>query len=55
MNKFLDTYGIIDTEYENINSWVLRKDRIKIADRGSYLLVIETDNLIPKEENKNKI
>lgn len=51
MNKFLDMYGIIDTEYEAINSWVLRKDRIKIADRGSYLLVIETDNL----ENLNKI
>jgi hypothetical protein len=54
MNKFLDTYGIIDTEYEAINSWVLKKDRIKIADRGSYLLVIETDNLTSKEETKTK-
>lgn len=41
-NQFLDMYGIIDEEYEKVNYWVLKKDRIKIKDPGSYLLVVDT-------------
>lgn len=42
-NDFLDQYGIIDEQYEAINSWVLRKDRKIIQEPGSYLLVIDTE------------
>lgn len=50
LNNFLDKYGIIDSEYEKINSWVLRKDRAVVPNAGSYLLVIDTADNKPIEK-----
>lgn len=50
LNNFLDKYGIIDSEYEKVNSWVLRKDRMVVPNAGSYLLVIDTAESKPAEK-----
>ena len=41
-NTFMDTYGVIDKNYEDASSWVLRKDRTPAANAGSWLLVFDS-------------
>lgn len=45
-NKFLDLYGIIDKNYEEVKYWALSKNRTPAAQAGSWLLVFDTTNKI---------
>ncbi len=42
LNQFLDKYGILDSNFEAVNYWALRKDRTPAQMAGSLTLVIET-------------
>lgn len=47
LNRFLDTYAILDSNYEQWaktkrDSWLLRKDRTPVAYPGKYLIVGES-------------
>ena len=44
LNRFLDTYAILDSNYEDwaktrSDSWLLKKDRMPVAYPGKYLIV----------------
>lgn len=41
-NKFLDSYGIIDKNYEEVKYWALNKNRTPASEAGSWLLVFDT-------------
>lgn len=51
LNRFIDRYGILDADYaaalaRGERPWVLRDDRMPVADPGRYLVVIDT--AVPK-------
>ena len=47
LNHFIDRYGLIDADYEQVAQhgrllWVLRGDRTPVATPGRYLVVVDT-------------
>lgn len=47
LNRFIDQYGLIDADYEQVVQrgrlpWVLRGDRTPVATPGRYLVVVDT-------------
>ena len=47
LNRFIDQYGLIDADYEQVAQhgrllWVLRGDRTPVATPGRYLVVVDT-------------
>jgi hypothetical protein len=47
LNRFIDRYGLIDADYEQVAQhgrllWVLRGDRTPVATPGRYLMVVDT-------------
>lgn len=39
LNEFLDFFGLIDSDYEKQNHWLLRKNRKPVLYQGEYLIV----------------
>lgn len=57
LNRFLDTYSILDRNYEEWaktkpDSWLLRKDRVPSAYAGKYLIV--GDSSLPLQASNEK-
>lgn len=47
LNRLLDTYGILDADYERVMAsgkrlWVLRPDRHRVQGAGRYLVVVDS-------------
>jgi hypothetical protein len=47
LNRFIDRYGILDADYDQAvardeHPWVLRPDRMPVADPGRYLVVVDS-------------
>ena len=47
LNRFLDSYGVLDADYERVMTsgkrlWVLRPDRHRVQGAGRYLVVVDS-------------